>query len=63
LVRLGYRRRMWAIITLQSHVRRMIAERNYRKMRVSIRVVLPLLLHIINMLLRIVINNIFCIIV
>ena len=31
-----YEKKLWAVIKIQSHIRRMIAMRQYRKMRVSV---------------------------
>ena len=31
-----YEKKLWAVIKIQSHIRRMIAIRQYRKMRVSV---------------------------
>ena len=35
LVRI-YEKKLWAVIKIQSHIRRLIAMRQYRKMRVSL---------------------------
>ena len=35
LVRRNYEKKMWAVIKIQSHVRRMVAQRKFRKLRVS----------------------------
>ena len=36
LVRRNYEKKMWAVIKIQSHVRRMVAQRKFRKLRVSL---------------------------
>ena len=36
LVRRNYEKKMWAVIKIQSHVRRMVAQRKFRKLRVSV---------------------------
>ena len=38
LVRI-YEKKLWAVIKIQSHIRRLIAMRQYRKMRVRMRLI------------------------